>query len=270
MSDGADILWRASYSGREAMPATASYAYENRDRPSNLCIIQVVEAGQVEMRACDGSLHLATAGHAFLFRYGEDSAYGFPSGNTLPYVTHWITFEGAGLAAHWDYIRTITGPVVPVTDELLAGMQHLAELAEPRTRCSRPAMAMAVHAFVVQLVTSVGERRRQTQSPVERAIDDLLANPAAPWSLKEVADEHGVSREHLTRAFLGRIGQSPAAWLNQARIAKARHLLGQSDIGMSDIAIQAGFSSTHTMARLIKEATGLSPRLYRTIRRTAS
>lgn len=270
MTEAADTLWQATFYGREAMPATQSYAYENRNRHPECCIIQVVEAGQVLVRASDDTHHLATAGHAFLFRYGEDSAYGFPPQNTLPYVTQWITLEGAGLAAHWDYIRTVTGPVVPVTDELLAGMRHLAELAEPRTRCSRPAMAMAVHAFVVQLVTSVGERRRQTQSPVERAIDDLLANPAAPWSLKEVADEHGVSREHLTRAFLGRIGQSPAAWLNQARIAKARHLLGQSDIAMSDIAVQAGFSSTHTMARLIKEATGLSPRQYRDIRRTAS
>jgi hypothetical protein len=57
-----------------------------------------------------------------------------------------------------------------------AGMRHLAELADARTRCSRAVMAMAVHAFVMQLVTSAGERRRQTQSPVERAIDDLFAN----------------------------------------------------------------------------------------------
>lgn len=267
MNDDADILWQATVYGREAMPATQSYWYENRDRPSGFNIIQIVDAGQVLVRACDGSQHLATAGHAFLFRYGEDSAYGFPPGNTLPYLTQWITLEGAGLSAHWDYIRTITGPVVPVTDELLAGIRHLAELAEPRTRCSRPAMAMAVHAFVMQLVTSGGERRRQTQSPVERAIDDLLANPAAPWSLKEVADVHGVSREHLTRAFLGRIGQPPATWLNQARITKACHLLGQTDIAIGDIAVQAGFSSTHTMARLIKETTGHAPSHYRDVRR---
>ena len=270
MTDDADILWQATVYGHESMPATHGYWYENRDRPTDWCIIQVVEAGQVLVRSCNGTEHLATAGHAFLFRYSENSAYGFPIGNTLPYVTWWITLAGAGLAAHWDFIRTITGPVVPVTDELRAGMRHLAELADPRTRCSRAVMAMAVHAFVMQLVTSGGERRRQTQSPVERAIDDLLANPAAPWSLKEVADEHGVSREHLTRAFLGRIGQPPATWLNQARVTKASHLLGQTDIAIADIAEQAGFSSTHTMARLIKEATGHSPSHYREQRRKNS
>lgn len=261
-------LWRVSAYGREAMPATQKYAFENQNRkPTGFCVVQVVEAGQVQIRTSDGSQHLATAGHAFVFRYGEDSAYGFPAGNRLPYLTHWIALEGAGLAEHWDLIRTLTGPVFPVSDELLAGMHQLAELAKPRTLCSRPAMAAAIHSFVIQLIARVDERRRETQSPVERAIDDLLTNPAASWSLKEVADRHGVSREHLTRAFVVRVGQAPATWLNQARVTKARTLLAQSDIPIGDIAVQAGFSSTHTMARLIKDATGLSPAHYREKRR---
>ena len=269
MLDTANLLWQVSFYGRESMPATYPYFYDNRGRKPDSCVIQVVEAGQVLVRATDGTSHLASAGQAFLFRQGEDSTYGFPPNNTLPYLTQWLLLSGAGLAAHWDYLRTLNGPVIPATDGLLAGMRHLAELAAPRTRCSRPAMALAVHAFVMHLITSVGERHRQTQSPVERAIDDLVATPAAPWALKEVADKHGVSREHLTRAFLERIGTSPAAWLNQARVAKARHLLAQTDITLRDVAAQAGFASLHTMARLLKEATGLSPGNYRDQHRTS-
>ncbi len=268
MPDATDLLWQVSFYGRESMPATATYFYDNRDRQPNCCVIQVVEAGQVLVRATDGTTHLASAGQAFLFRQGEDSTYAFPTNNILPYVTQWLLLNGAGLAAHWDYLRTLSGPVIPATETVLAGMRHLAELAAPRTRCSRPAMALAVHAFVMHLITSVGEQHRQTQSPVERAIDDLIATPASPWSLKEVADKHGVSREHLTRAFLDRIGTSPAAWLNHARVAKVRHLLAQTDITLRDIAAQAGFASLHTMARLIKEATGLSPSQYRAQHRT--
>ncbi len=269
MDGNLDVLWRVAYYGHDAMPASADYFYANiHRRPLGHCIIQVVESGQVEIRTPDGNRHLARTGQAFVFRYGEDSTYGFPAGNTLPYRSTWIGLEGAGLVDHWDLLRAVSGPVVPVTDELRSALTQLAELAEPRTRCNPTTMATAAHAFVMQLVASGRERLRSSQPPVERAIDDLLANPAAPWSLKELAERHAVSREHLTRAFQQRMSQPPAAWLNQARVIKARHLLVQSDLAIHEVALQAGFSSSHTMARLIKETTGLSPHHYRISRRT--
>lgn len=259
-----DVLWRVVFYGRETRPATAVYQFENLHRlPAGHSIAQIVEDGEVLVRGADGREHLATAGHAFLFRYGEDSAYGFPPGNTLPYRTTWISLEGSGLADHWDLLTQRSGPVIPATTEIRAAMTHLADLAQPQARCDPAVMALAVHAFVLQLVSSAREQERSQQAPVERAIDDLLANPAAPWSLKEVAERHGVSREHLTRAFLGRVGQPPATWLNQARVSKALHLLRQTDIPVRDVVQQAGFSSTHTMARLVKEATGRAPSHFR-------
>lgn len=271
MDPDLDVLWRVTFYGHDAKPASETYHYENLNRrPLGHCVIQLIETGQVEIRTPDGNHHLAHAGQAFLFRYGEDSTYGFPAGNTLPYLSTWIGLEGSGLADHWDLLRAVSGPVVPVTEELRNGLSQLAELAEPRTRCNPTTMGAAAHAFVMQLIASGRERLRSSQPPVERAIDDLLANPAAPWSLKEVAERHDVSREHLTRAFQQRMGQPPAAWLNQARVIKARHLLVQSDLAIHEVAQQAGFSSTHTMARLIKEATGLSPHHFRISRRTLS
>ena len=272
MDSDLDTLWRVAFYGHDAMPASMGYFYENLDRrPIGQCIIQIVEIGHVEIRSADGNRHRAHVGEAFLFRYGEDTTYGFPANNTLPYRSTWISLEGAGLPDHWDLLRRVIGsPIIPVSDDLRVAMTRLAALAEPQARCDPTTMATAVYAFVMQLVTSGRERVRSHQPPVERAIDDLLANPAAPWSLKEVAERHSVSREHLTRAFQQRMGQPPAAWLNHARIVKARHLLSQTDLSMSAIAIQAGFSSTHTLARQIKDTTGLSPQNYRESRRTTT
>ena len=272
MDSDLDILWRVTFYGRDAMPASLAYFFANLNRrPIGQCIIQVVDSGHVEIRSADGNRHLAHAGEAFLFRYGEDTTYGFPANNTLPYRSTWIALEGSGLPDHWDLLRAmIHGPIIPVSDDLRVAMAHLAALAEPRARCDPTTMATAVYTFVMQLVTSGRERMRSHQPPVERAIDDLLANPAAPWSLKEVAERHSISREHLTRAFQQRMGQPPAAWLNHARTVKARHLLTQSDLAISAVALQAGFSSTHTLARHIKETTGLSPQHYRESRRTHS
>jgi AraC-like DNA-binding protein len=254
-----EALWKVVNYGREDWPASARYSYDNLPRlPAGQCVFQVVETGHIELIDTFGACHVAHSGEAFLFRYGEASRYGLPVDNRLPYCTRWVVFEGAGLAEHWDVIIA-RERVIGLTTELAAAFAKLCNLADPRVRCDPCTMAAAVHALILQLISNARERERQTQSPVERAIDELLADPAAPWSLKSLAERHDISREHLTRVFQQRLGQPPGAWLNQERVAKAMQLLRLTDISVRDVAMQAGFSSTHTLARQIKDRTGCSP-----------
>ena len=254
-----EAIWLVVNYGCEEWPATARYHYDNLPRrPLGQCVFQLVEHGHIELIDPYGVHHEAHSGEAFLFRNGEASTYRLPQGNRLLYRTRWLAFEGAGLAEHWDVI-TNRDRVISMTPELLAAITHISNLADPRVRCDPCTMAAAVHGFVILLISNARERERQTLSPVELAIDELMANPAAPWSLKALADRHAISREHLTRVFQQRLGQPPGAWLNQQRVSKALHLLRQTDISIKDVAIQAGFSSTHTLARQIRETTGEGP-----------
>jgi AraC-like DNA-binding protein len=254
-----EALWTVAGYGREDWPATARYSYDNLPRlPVGQCVFQIVETGVIELNDTFGVRHEAHAGEAFLFRYGEASTYNLPPGNRIPYSTNWLIFGGAGLAEHWDVI-TARDRVIGLSAELTTAATRLTQLADPRVRCDPCTMAGAVHGFLMLLISNARERERQTQTPVERAIDELLANPAAPWSLKTLADQHGISREHLTRVFQQRLGQPPGTWLNQERVAKALQLLRKTDISIRDVAVQSGFSSTHTLARHIKEATEQSP-----------
>jgi transcriptional regulator GlxA family with amidase domain len=142
-------------------------------------------------------------------------------------------------------------------------MHRLMKLADPRQRSSAETAASAVHAFVMLLFATLQAKSFSTRSPIERAIDDLLGNPTAPWSLKRLADQHGCSREHLAREFRRRVGSTPAAWLNAARVARAIHLLTQSSLPIGEVKKQAGFSSGHTFSRQVKTATGASPQKLR-------
>ena len=254
-----EAMWLVVNYGREEWPANARYFYDNLPRrPLGQCVFQLVEHGHIELLDPFEVRHEAHSGEAFLFRNGEASTYRLPPGNRLPYRTRWLAFEGAGLAEHWDVI-TSRDRVIGMTPDLLAAFTRIGSLADPRVRCDACTMAVAVHGFVMLLISNARERERQTLSPVELAIDELMANPAAPWSLKALADRHVISREHLTRIFQQRLGQPPGAWLNQQRVSKALQLLRQTDISIKDVAVQAGFSSTHTLARQVREATGKSP-----------
>jgi transcriptional regulator GlxA family with amidase domain len=153
--------------------------------------------------------------------------------------------------------------VIAFGDEVLAALRRLVALADPRLVHEATVIAAAVHEFVMLLFTSLRRDLVASQSPVERAIDAILANPTHPWSLKEVAERHRCSREHLTRAFTRRLGTAPGAWLAEARVRRAIQLLRETALPVAAVAEQSGFSSTHTLARQVRAATGSSPRLLR-------
>jgi AraC-like DNA-binding protein len=257
----ARIPWQISSFGRERRPPSIGYWWENAKRaPTDLAVFQLTLSGSMVFRDAQGD-HAVPAGSAALFRYGEETAYGLLPGTTAVYETTWINCCGAGLGDHWDLLRLRHGPVLAVDESVLAAFHGLYALGE---RGADPVeMAPAMHAFVLLLDASLRRERLRAHGPVEAALEELIQHPTAAWSLKELAERHGVSREHLTRTFRSRQGTSPAAWLAQARLAKALHLLRETRLPVAEIARQAGFASTHTLARQVRRATGASPRTAR-------
>jgi AraC-like DNA-binding protein len=260
-----DALWRVNFAARERHLPGERYWWDNSVRHPVHVLFQYTVSGQLYFRDFDGSEHMVGPGHAVLFCWDEPTVYGLRADASEPYCTEWLDLGGVGLFEHWQAIRAKHGSVVAVPPKgpLWSAMHRLMKLADPRQRTSPETTASTVHAFVMLLFASLNAKGFSTRGPIERAIDDLLNNPTAPWSLKRLADQHGCSREHLSREFRRRVGRAPAAWLNAARVARAVHLLTQSSLPIAEVKKQAGFSSPHTFSRQVKIATGASPRRLR-------
>lgn len=92
----------------------------------------------------------------------------------------------------------------------------------------------------------------------------ILQNLAsADLSVKTLAAQAQMSQGHFRRLFHAVLGISPAKYITAARIAKAKSLLGLSEMRLEDIAAQTGFSSTAYFCAVFKETTGLTPTQYR-------
>lgn len=257
-------LWRIETFGRERRAPSERWWFDNRARSGDLHVLQLALSGRFQLTDAAG-VHPVGPGQAALFSHPSESAYGLPAdaGETL--VTEWILLRGAGLAEHWSALAALRGPVVPLPVEgpLHRAMRRLGELADPRRRTAATAMAAAVHAFVLQVWEELASARTSALRPVEQAIEALLAAPTAPWSLKRLADEHGVSREHLARAFRERVGVPPAAWLAEQRVRRAIELLTRTGLPIAAVRDQAGFASSHTLIRRVRAATGKPPSALR-------
>lgn len=78
-------------------------------------------------------------------------------------------------------------------------------------------------------------------------------------SLTGLAEQAGVSPEHLVRLFRAGEGTTPIQYVWQFRVLKAIELLAQTGLPVNEIAARCGFKTSYHFARLVKKQTGRSP-----------
>ncbi len=94
---------------------------------------------------------------------------------------------------------------------------------------------------------------------VARIVREHLADRLAePVTLADLEAAAGVGRFRLLRAFRRAYGLPPHAWLIQARLARARALIGAGS-AIADAAVDAGFADQAHLTRLFKRSFGYTP-----------
>ena len=97
---------------------------------------------------------------------------------------------------------------------------------------------------------------------VGRAIDFIQRNFARPLGLGEIAAASGMSQSHLGHLFKRKTGLPVMGYLQDCRIQHAKTLLLESGLNVSQIAVQAGYSSIHVFSRSFKKVVSVSPAQY--------
>jgi len=96
----------------------------------------------------------------------------------------------------------------------------------------------------------------RVQELIESSLDANL-------TLRELAAEVGYSRSHFLRAFRETTGVTPHRYVLNRRVERARRLLGQADMSISQVAHRCGFSSQAHLTLAFRKVCGLTPGEYR-------
>jgi AraC-like DNA-binding protein len=100
-----------------------------------------------------------------------------------------------------------------------------------------------------------------------RAMGELHADPAFPWTVSALARRSGVSRATLTRRFESEVGRAPGEYISAWRMELAARHLRTGDATVGSIARQVGYTSEYAFNRAFARAFGLPPGRYRSSRR---
>jgi AraC-like DNA-binding protein len=96
-----------------------------------------------------------------------------------------------------------------------------------------------------------------------RARDAMDAASNEDWPVQRLAEISCVSPAHFARSFKQAFGVPPHRYLLTRRIERAVALLRDTDLPVTAIAFQTGWTSLGTFGRIFRDITGASPRAMR-------
>jgi transcriptional regulator GlxA family with amidase domain len=122
--------------------------------------------------------------------------------------------------------------------------------------------------FVVERVREGSDRQRAPLASRIAAAGPALARAAAmmadsiavPLPLTEIARAAGISPRQLERLFKTHLGREPSTYYLSLRLDRARELLRQSSLSVTEIGVACGFQSMSHFSASYSRRFGHSPR----------
>jgi transcriptional regulator GlxA family with amidase domain len=82
-------------------------------------------------------------------------------------------------------------------------------------------------------------------------------------SIAHIASACSLSRSHFSRAFKKNTGLSPRDWFLNLRLDRAKRLLEESELTISQISLDCGFADQSHFTRVFTRMAGLTPFTWR-------
>lgn len=101
------------------------------------------------------------------------------------------------------------------------------------------------------------------RSALRRCIDYIDAHIHHDLRLEDLVRESGVSASHLIRSFRTSTGKTPYQFVLERRVERAKGLMRDSRLGLTEIALATGFANQHHLSRVFRKTAGITPSQFR-------
>lgn len=98
---------------------------------------------------------------------------------------------------------------------------------------------------------------------IQTALEFMQAHAAEDLSVNSIGKSIGYSGSWLQQIFIAHTGEAVFTHLMRIRIEKAKVLLAQTDLSISEIGFEVGFNSHTRFGSAFRKKTGATPRAYR-------
>jgi len=125
------------------------------------------------------------------------------------------------------------------------------------------AVAVTTRLIYYHSTKSIEMRRpdkRLSDRRLRQVLEYIEVNLAENISLDDLASVVGLSVSHFNTLFREAVGLSPHQYLIRRRVERAKNLLGEGKLSISQIASETGFAHQSHLARHMHRVLGVSPK----------
>lgn len=109
---------------------------------------------------------------------------------------------------------------------------------------------------------------RQCRPQLETARQLLVDDPAHSWSISELAAAVSLTEKRLKSGFRSAFGTPVHAFLQGARMSKAKRLLEASEMSVTEVSLAVGYANPSHFAYLYRRTFGVTPSARAHVRRS--
>ncbi|MFI5317287.1 MAG: GlxA family transcriptional regulator, partial [Myxococcota bacterium] len=195
-------------------------------------------------------------------------------------TTHWA--HCAELAKRYPRVAVETDPIFVRDGKLwssagvCAGMDLALALAE---QDHGRELALTVAQWMVLFLKRPGGQSQFSVGLAAQATEHERIRELQAWAQAHLPADLGIaalakraamSPRNFARVFAREVGETPARWVERARVEAARRLLEESDDGVDAVASRCGFGTAETLRRAFLRQLRVGPAAYRARFRSAA
>jgi len=205
-----------------------------------------------------------------------------------PFAPHWIESHERvdHIAVHFDFTPEAPGELrlekrgpysVTVGDGAMPGHTRIAPTGTLATelvtlarawRGQSPSGRLHATAKLMSVIARLNSSERTKafsshRKRLERVIDLIEQDYAAPLRAEDLAGTAGLSLAHFNRLFRQWTGASPMRYLEARRVEVARQMLEHEAAAVHEVARRCGFADPYHFSRVFKRVEGISPTAFR-------
>ena len=103
------------------------------------------------------------------------------------------------------------------------------------------------------------------EKSLRRVLEYIQVNLAGDLHLQELADVADLSTFHFAKLFKHSTGYSPHQYVLQRRLERAKELLRNPHISLSEVSLRAGFADQSHLSNVFRRFVGLTPARFRAL-----
>lgn len=195
---------------------------------------------------------------------------------TFPYTYAWIAFNGKKADSFLS--QTILSSYHPVCD-LPFPAEHFLDMIQQILSCKELDVESDLHrtGLLYEILSFLVKDTPAIHPPVSEYLPETYIRHALQFiehsysriNVSDISNYVGVNRSYLYSLFKKELHISPQEYLVDYRLKKARDLLSETALPITDIAAATGYSDPLNFSKAFKKKFGCSPATYRSSQSTA-